>query len=108
MSLAGRVASLFPLARYQVEGGSMLPDVSAGERVLVNKAAYWLRRPSTGDLVVLRDPRDRHRLLLKRLDAPAGDDSWNVLGANAGASTDSRTFGPVDRGLLVGKVLLRY
>lgn len=107
MSLVGRVAALLPLGRYQVEGESMLPDVSPGERVLVNKAAYWLGKPARGDLVVLRDPRDKRRLLLKRLDEPAGD-RWHVVGANASASTDSRTFGPVGRELLVGKVLLRY
>jgi nickel-type superoxide dismutase maturation protease len=107
LSLAGRITALLPLGRYQVEGESMLPDVSPGERVLVNRAAYWLGKPSSGDLVVLRDPRDRGRLLLKRLDAPEGD-RWNVVGANASASTDSRTFGPVGRELLVGKVLLRY
>ncbi len=103
-----RLVSLFPLARYQVEGGSMLPELAPGERVLVNKAAYWLRKPVTGDLVVVRDPRDRQRLLIKRLHEPAGGDRWNVLGANAPASTDSRAFGPVGRELLVGKVLLRY
>jgi len=106
--MLARLRSLFPIGRYEVAGESMLPDVSAGERVLVNKAAYWLRKPSRGDLVVLRDPRDRRRLLLKRLDTPAGDDRWNVVGTNASASTDSRTFGPVERELLVGKVLLRY
>ena len=107
MTLAGRFAALLPIGRYLVEGESMLPDVLPGERVLVNKAAYWLRRPLAGDLVVLRDPRDSSRLLLKRLGAPEGD-RWHVLGANAEASTDSRTFGPVGRELLVGKVLFRY
>ena len=107
MSLAGRLAALLPLGRYRVEGESMLPDVSPGERVLVNRAAYWLGKPTTGDLVVLRDPRDSNRLLLKRLDEREGD-RWRVVGANASASTDSRTFGPVGRELLVGKVLLRY
>ncbi len=107
MSLASRIAALLPLGRYRVEGESMLPEISPGERVLVNKAAYWLGKPSTGDLVVLRDPRDSRRLLLKRLDTPDGD-RWHVAGANAPASTDSRTFGPVERELLVGKVLLRY
>lgn len=107
MSLAGRLAALLPLGRYQVEGESMLPEVSPGERVLVNKAAYWLGKPSSGDLVVLRDPRDNTRLLLKRLDVSDGD-RWHVVGANASASTDSRTFGTVGRELLVGKVLLRY
>jgi nickel-type superoxide dismutase maturation protease len=107
LSLAGRLAALLPLGRYQVEGESMLPEVSPGERVLVNKAAYWLGKPSSGDLVVLRDPRDSNRLLLKRLAVLEGD-RWHVVGANASASTDSRTFGTVGRESLVGKVLLRY
>jgi nickel-type superoxide dismutase maturation protease len=107
LGLAGRIAALLPLGRYRVEGESMLPDVSPGERVLVNRAAYWLGRPSVGDLVVLRDPRDASRLLLKRLEGQDGD-RWLVAGANAAASTDSRTFGPVPRESLVGKVVWRY
>jgi nickel-type superoxide dismutase maturation protease len=107
LSLGGRLGGLLPLGRYEVEGKSMLPDVSPGERVLVNRAAYWLRQPSAGDLVVLRDPRDRRRLLLKRIEGAEGE-RWRVAGANAGESTDSRTFGPVERELIVGKVLLRY
>lgn len=107
MGLAARLAALLPLGRYQVEGESMLPDVSPGERVLVNRLAYRLGKPSVGDLVVLRDPRDPTRLLLKRLGAPDGD-RWHVAGANEGASTDSRAFGPVAREALMGKVLLRY
>lgn len=85
-----------------------MPALSPGERVLVNRAAYWLGRPRTGDVVVVRDPRDRDRLLIKRIDAPAGDDAWLVRGDNAIASTDSRAFGPVRRELVVGKVLVRY
>jgi inner membrane protease subunit 1 len=102
-----RLAALSPLRRYRVEGESMTPDVSPGERVLVNRAAYWLHKPSTGDLVVLRDPREPDRLLIKRLEAREGD-RWRVAGANAAASTDSRTFGPVERSAFVGKVVLRY
>lgn len=107
MGLGARIAALMPLGRYAVEGESMLPDVSAGERVLVNKLAYRLGKPSAGDLVVLRDPRDPRRLLLKRIAVVEGD-RYEVAGANADASIDSRTFGPVGRELLVGKVLLRY
>ena len=103
-----RLRSLLPLARYQVTGESMTPALTAGERVLVNRAAYWLRRPRAGDVVVVRDPRAPQRLLIKRIDGPASHDQWSVLGDNARASTDSRTFGPVRRELLVGKVLSRY
>lgn len=103
-----RLRTLFPFARYQVEGESMTPALSPGERVFVNKAAYWFSKPRSGDLVVVRDPRQRERLLLKRIDRPAGDDGWLVLGDNAYCSTDSDTFGPVSRELVVGKVWFRY
>ncbi len=86
----------------------MSSAVSPGERVLVNRAAYWLWSPRPGDLVVVRDPREPDRLLLKRIDRSVGADRWTVLGDNQGASTDSRAFGPVGRELLVGKVWLRY
>ena len=102
------LSRLLPIARYVVEGESMTPDVAPGERVVVNKAAYWFGRPRAGDLVVLRDPARRERLLIKRIDRPAGDGAWLVLGANEEASTDSRHFGPVGRELLVGKVWFRY
>jgi nickel-type superoxide dismutase maturation protease len=99
---------LLPFARYRVAGDSMTPSLAAGERVVVNKLAYWFARPRAGDLVVLRDPREPNRLLIKRIDAPAGDAAWLVRGANEQASTDSRHFGPVARELLVGKVWFRY
>ena len=103
-----RLRSLLPLARYQVAGESMTPTLAAGERVLVNRAAYWLGRPKAGDVVVVRDPRAQQRLLVKRIAGPAGHDAWSVLGDNALASTDSRSFGAVPRELLAGKVLSRY
>ncbi len=106
--MLSRLSGFLPLARYRIEGGSMSPAVSSGERVLVNRAAYWLSRPQPGDLVVVRDPRQPERLLLKRIDRSAGNDAWTVLGDNQAASTDSRAFGPVGRELLVGKVWLRY
>ncbi len=103
-----RLSALLPFARYRVEGESMSPAVAPGERVVVNRAAYWFGQPRTGDLVVLRDPRAPGRLLIKRIDAPAGESAWLVRGANEEASTDSRHFGPVGRELLVGKVWFRY
>ncbi len=103
-----RLRELFPFARYRVEGESMTPALSSGERVFVNRAAYWFSKPRPGDLVVVRDPRRPQRLLLKRVDRPAGDNCWLVRGDNEQASTDSRQFGPVPRELIIGKVWLRY
>ncbi len=86
----------------------MTPALSAGEQVLVNRLAYLIWKPRPGDLVVVRDPRQPERLLLKRIDREAGADGWLVLGDNEPASTDSRQFGPVGRELIVGKVWFRY
>lgn len=99
---------LLPFARYRVDGESMAPSFSPDERVVVNKLAYRFSQPRAGDLVVVRDPREPERLLLKRIGGAAGDDRWLVLGDNAGSSTDSRDFGPVERELIVGKVWFRY
>ncbi len=103
-----RLSSLLPFARYRVAGRSMAPAFSPDERVLVSRAAYWFSRPRPGDPVVVRDPRQPDRLLLKRIDQPAGTGSWLVSGDNPAASTDSRQFGPVSRDLILGKVWFRY
>ena len=106
--MLGRLASLLPIARYRVDGESMAPTFAPDARVVVNKLAYVFSRPRAGDLVVVRDPREPERLLLKRIDAPADGAGWLVAGDNPSASTDSRTFGPVARDLIVGKVWFRY
>lgn len=93
-----------PFGRYRVEGESMTPALSPGERVFVR---HWVREPEPGDLVVVRDPRWPGRLLLKRIVRRATE-GWIVQGDNAGASTDSRHFGAVSRELIVGKVWFRY
>ena len=103
-----RLLALLPFARYRVAGQSMAPSLSADERVVVNKLAYRFSKPRPGDLVVLRDPRQPERLLLKRIDREAGEDGWLVLGDNPAASTDSRQFGPVGPELIIGKVWFRY
>ena len=102
-----RLRALLPFDRFIVEGESMAPSVSPGERVFVNRAAYWFSPPKAGDLVVLRDPRKPERLLIKRIDRTHGN-SFEVAGDNADASTDSRTFGPLTRDLILGKVWFRY
>jgi nickel-type superoxide dismutase maturation protease len=99
---------LLPFGRYQVAGESMTPALSPGERVVVNKAAYWFSKPKPGDVVVVRDPREPARLLIKRIDRAADGEGYRVFGDNSEASTDSRAFGPVRRDQILGKVWFRY
>jgi signal peptidase I len=90
----------------------MEPAYRAGDRLLVYRWAYWRRPPAEGDAVVLRDPQAPKRRLLKRVLAvhrdAGGATMVEVLGDNAAASRDSREFGPVPAGLVVGRVWRRY
>lgn len=90
------------LRRVDVHGESMLPTLEAGDRLVV-----VARRPRVGDVVAVRDPRERDRLLVKRVASRRGD-AFVVSGDNPSASTDSRHFGPVDAELVVGVAVYRY
>lgn len=57
--------------------------------------------------MVLPDPRTHRRQLVKRV-AAVSQDGVSVAGDNEAASTDSRTFGPVGRAQISGRVLYRY
>ena len=81
----------------------MAPALRPGDRLVVIRWP-WIR---PGQLVVVPDPRDPGRLLVKRVTG-IGADSIDVAGDNPAASTDSRHFGVVADGLLVGRVLYRY
>jgi nickel-type superoxide dismutase maturation protease len=84
------ILSLF-VRRISVEGSSMAPTYVSGERLTVVRR--W-SRVRVGDVVVLADPRDGGRWLLKRCVAREGS-RVDLRGDNAQASTDSRDFGLV-------------
>jgi nickel-type superoxide dismutase maturation protease len=92
-----------PLCRVEVAGESMAPALQPGDRLLVTP----LLPIRGGDVVALRDPRDRGRVLVKRV-AAIGGDGVVVLGDNRAASTDSRDFGPVPARALLGRCFWRY
>ena len=96
--------------RVEVVGDSMAPALVAGDRLVVLRvpcvAQPW---PPPGTVVVVRDPRETSRILVKRVasvDRRTG--SLEVRGDAPYASTDSRTFGPVARRDLLGRAVYRY
>jgi len=97
---------MLPLSRFRIADSSMEPTLRPGDYVLVSRWAYRLRVPRPGDVVVLRDPAEPARYLVKRV-AGTEDGRFIVLGDNLAGSRDSRSFGAVTKGAIVGKVLAR-
>ena len=89
--------------RAVVDGNSMAPAFLPGDRILYGPA-FSLR---AGDVIVLADPRQSDRLIVKRVHQIPGD-LVDVRGDNEFASTDGRHFGPVPLSLVRGRVFYRY
>ncbi|MGI0148293.1 MAG: nickel-type superoxide dismutase maturation protease [Thermoplasmata archaeon] len=98
---------MFPFRRFRVDDESMRPTLQPGDYVLVNQWAYRFRPPGPGDLVVVRDPEDATRFLVKRVTEAASGSQVHLVGDNRALSRDSRDFGPVPLERIVGKVWLR-
>jgi nickel-type superoxide dismutase maturation protease len=90
--------------RVEVVGSSMAPTFLAGDRLVLVRRWRPLR---VGDLVALRDPNRPARSLVKRV-ASLDERTATVVGDNEGASTDSRSFGPVPVGSIRHLVVRRY
>jgi signal peptidase I len=56
-----------------VEGQSMQPNLTDGQRLLVNKVAYRFGEPVRGDIVVIRSPRGTSEKLIKRVVGMPGE-----------------------------------
>ena len=92
--------------RFIVAGKSMEPAYLDGDRVLACRVIYKLRKPRVGEVVVLKAPKSG-RLIIKRIYRIKGDEYF-VIGDNLNGSTDSREFGPVSRGMIIGGVSPRH
>ncbi len=61
-------------ARIRVDGFSMEPTLLNGEFVIVNKMAYTIGEPTTGDVIVFHYPRDPEQEFIKRVIGLPGDE----------------------------------
>ncbi|KAK7272628.1 hypothetical protein RJT34_29348 [Clitoria ternatea] len=122
------VTSNYLCSPIHVYGPSMLPTLNlAGDVLLVDHLSPRIQNIARGDLVLVRSPLDPNRTITKRIVAMEGDTVtyfhpshcdapqlalvpkghvW-IQGDNIYASRDSRHFGPVPYGLVLGKVFFR-
>ena len=87
-----------------VRGHSMEPALREGDWLLVLPPRRAVR---SGEVVLLRDPRERTRFLLKRVSEVTSA-GVVVHGDRSDHSTDSRTFGAVPLADVVGRAAFRY
>jgi len=127
------VTFVFQVAR--VEGVSMAPTLADQDRLVVNKLVYLYSAPQRGDVVMLYYPEDPDKSFVKRVVAEPGDQLrivdgrvfvndaalpddfgpstiprgyYFVMGDHRNNSSDSRSWGPVPKKYIVGKVQLRW
>jgi nickel-type superoxide dismutase maturation protease len=95
--------------RVVVHDESMRPTLEPGDRLLVDIRTLRTRAPRVGEIVVFPDPALPERWLIKRVAAidPSGN-LVDVRGDAAERARDSRQFGPVSRGDLIGVAYRRY
>lgn len=148
-------AAVFILLRLAVpgsivQGSSMQPSFSDGERILISRWDYVWGEPARGDIIIFNSPQplqSNEPPLIKRviglpgetveirdtqiyingvpLDEPyikepcnqmncrdniweLAEDEYFIMGDNRNSSRDSRRFGPVPRGNIIGEALVRF
>ncbi|MED6123888.1 hypothetical protein PIB30_053870 [Stylosanthes scabra] len=63
---------------HYIPSSSMYPTLRVGDRILVEKASFYIRSPAVNDIVTFRDPTQLSRdkmdgVFIKRIVAKAGD-----------------------------------
>lgn len=105
--IAGILEKLrFYVGRLQgivIEGDSMHPTLKPGDRVLVDKDSAI----NVGDVVVAAHPFKSSVKIVKRVATIESGGRMLLFGDNQNESSDSRTFGSINRNDIMGKVVFR-
>jgi signal peptidase I len=70
------IAMLVQTFMFRITGilqTSMLPTIDPGDRIIVNCMTYEFREPRRGEIVVVHDPADDKKDIIKRVIALGGD-----------------------------------
>jgi len=87
----------------KVEGSSLEPDFVEGDFVLVSKIPFFFRPVRPGEVIVFNHVL--YRTMIKYVERfEPGTGEVYVVGTNP-ESIDSRSFGPIRLGAVLGKVI---
>ena len=87
----------------KVEGSSLEPGFIEGDFVLVSKIPFFFRPVRAGDVIVFNQVHYQTMIkYVESFDSETGE--VFVVGTNP-ASIDSRCFGPIRLGAVLGKVI---
>lgn len=76
VAAAFAIAMLVQTFMFRITGilqRSMEPTIYPGDRIVVNCLTYHFREPERGDIVVVRDPEDPKKDIIKRVIAVGGE-----------------------------------
>ncbi|GAB4547471.1 MAG: hypothetical protein Kow0063_42130 [Anaerolineae bacterium] len=87
----------------KVAGNSLLPAYRDGDFVLVSKIPYLFSKIKRGDIIAFR--QTEYGIMIKKVQSVGPDgEEIHVVGTQE-HSVDSRRFGPITRGDVLGKVI---
>lgn len=106
---------------FIVSGESMIPAFQSGDYLIIDELTYnFLRDPQKGEVIVFRFPQQPSKFFIKRIIGlpgeavmmdgrswQLGEDEYFVVGDNRAFSLDSRSWGPLPEGNIIGRALLR-
>lgn len=92
--------------RRRVNGRSMHPTLPHGATVLLDTAVYHHTTPQIGDIVLAQHPFLPANKMIKRITAVTEDGRYFLQGDNPETieTSDSRSFGAVHSGHILGKI----
>lgn len=104
-----------------ISGESMEPSLSDGENVFADKLSLNILPIKRDDIIVFRLTNSSDTMLIKRVvglpsekvtiegkEIQVPSDAYYVMGDNKTHSTDSRTFGTINKNNILGRAIVVY
>lgn len=91
------------LRKLIIKGNSMSPTIKANDIVFASPLPYLFIKPKVSDIIFCLNPVGKTKIVkrITRIDK----ENYFITGDNLKESTDSRTFGPISKRDIIGKVV---